>query len=170
MNETHLTDRIPDVAAGRVAWTAGEAAHLAACAACRAELRLMSAVQDRAAHRVEVDADRLARTVLDRLRTEPVVMPPRARSRWLRPAVLLAAAASVALALVLRTPPATDDRAVVPAREPTMLPELDELLESELEVILAMFPDEPPTDPRAQSRLGDLTDAELELLLEELDG
>jgi len=170
MSETHLTDRIPDVASGRVAWTADEAAHLAACAECRAEWRLVSAVQDRAAPRVEVDADRLARTVLDRLRTEPVVVPLRARRRWLRPAVLLAAAASVALALVLRTPPATDDRAVVPAREPTMLPELDELLESELEVILAMFPEEPTTAPGAQSRLGDLTDAELELLLEELDG
>jgi hypothetical protein len=51
-----------------------------------------------------------------------------------------------------------------------MLPELDELLESELEVILAMFPEDPVAAPRSQTRLGDLTDGELEQLLEEMDG
>ena len=63
----------------------------------------------------------------------------------------------------------TPEQAAVPVRQPTLLPELDDLLEADLEVILAMFPEEPP-DAGTQSRLGDLTDHELEQLLEDMEG
>ena len=40
-----LSDRMPAVAAGRIAWTVEDVTHLDACADCRAEWRLVAAVQ-----------------------------------------------------------------------------------------------------------------------------
>jgi hypothetical protein len=171
MTVDHLTDRIPEVLNGGAGWTAAEEAHLGRCDVCQAEWHLVVEARNHAAPRARVDADRIAGAVLARLRAEPVVLPMAGRRRWLRPVVLVAAAAaSIALLVVFDDPVPRDDRAAVPAREPTMLPELDQLLESELEVILAMFPEDPVAAPRSQTRLGDLTDGELEQLLEEMDG
>ena len=38
----HLSDRMPDVAAGRIRWSVPEQQHLVECADCAAEWRLVS--------------------------------------------------------------------------------------------------------------------------------
>jgi hypothetical protein len=90
--------------------------------------------------------------------------------------IALATAASLALALTLWGPtsPANQpvDTAVGAEYAPTLFPELDELLDSELEVVLATMES---TGERAAPigdvpRLGDLTDDELEQLLDVVEG
>ena len=90
-----LSDRMPAVAGGAATWSPEEAAHLGACADCRAEWAVVSAGRLVGAQ-ASVDADALAARVLHRLRTEPVVrrFP---RRRWL---VCLAAAAVIAIILL----------------------------------------------------------------------
>jgi hypothetical protein len=169
MTSEHLTDRIPDVLHGRDAWTDADRAHLAACDDCAAEWRLVSGVIA-AGRQPTVDAAALAEGVLRRLRTEPVVLPIRPRRSWRGALIGLAAAASVALAFLVWQPNGTEQIAVGPTHEPTMLPELDELLEAELQVVLAFL--EPASDEPLGTipRVGDLTDEELELLLAEVEG
>lgn len=168
MTDAHLTDRIPDVAAGRDGWTAAEAAHLARCAECAAEWEIVV----RYAGRVPGDvssAEGVADAVLQRLRKSPVTELTPRRRRWARPVALLAAA-SVVIALLVQVSPPRDDAAVATSGEPTMLPELDGLGDGELEVLLVALlpPDDAPVIELP--RLGDLTDEELALLLEEVGG
>jgi hypothetical protein len=169
MTSEHLTDRIPDVLHGREAWTDADRAHLAACDDCAAEWRLVSGVIA-AGRQPTIDAAVLAEGVLRRLRAEPVVLPIRPRRSWRGALIGLAAAASVALAFLVWQPNGTEQVAVVPTREPTMLPELDGLLEADLEIVLAYIA--PVSDEPLGSvpRIGDLTDEELELLLAEVEG
>jgi len=96
-----LSDKMPAVAGGAALWSAPEAEHLRTCADCRAEWELVRAGAA-VAGGVTLDADALARRVLHRLRTEPMVTR-HIRTRWL---VGIAAVAAV-IALVL-----------VPARAP----------------------------------------------------
>lgn len=169
MTSEHLTDRMPDVVHGRESWTFAEQSHLLACADCAAEWRVVSAVQ--LADRLpSVDTAALAVAVLDRLRNEPTVLPFKRRTPWRRGLVSLVAAASIALAFLLWPATPATERAFVPSREPTMLPELDQLLEAELEVVLAAVTAEVADPIGTVPRLGDLTDEELETLLEEVEG
>lgn len=167
----HLSDRMPDVARGDSAWTASEAAHLAGCAACAAEWRLVRSVASTAVE-VPVDPDRVAAGVLARLAAAGGVVPIASHRRWRRLVVGLAAAASVALAVAIWEPWAGEASpvAIEPTRERTLLPELDALLEAELEVVLAALEPDPVEPLGAVPRIGDLTDEELELLLEEVEG
>lgn len=169
MIDQHLSERIPDVARGDAQWTADEVAHLAACAECAAEWRVVRAFT--ASSPLAVDVDAVAEGVVARLRAEPAVVSIGSRRPWRRAVVGLAAAASLALALAIWQPwQASRDVAVAPTREPTMLPELDALLEAELEVILAAIEPEPVEPLGSVPRIGDLTDEELELLLAEVEG
>lgn len=168
MTDAHLTDRIPDVAAGREGWTEAEAAHLARCAECAAEWEVVVRYAGRASEYVSA-AEGIADAVLQRLRETPVTpMSPR-RRRWARPVALLAAA-SVVIALLVQVSPPGDEAGLATLGEPTMLPELDGLVDAELEVLLAALlpPDDAPVIELP--RLGDLTDEELALLLEEVGG
>lgn len=170
MTHNHLTDRMPEVARGTASWTPAEAAHLAACADCAAEWRVLRSVVG-SASAVVVDAERIATGVLDRLRVDSSVVSIASRRPWTRVVIGLAAAASVALAVAVWQPwQDTPELAVAPTREPTMLPELDALFEAELEVVLATLEPEPIEPIGAVPRMGDLTDDELEQLLEEVEG
>jgi hypothetical protein len=171
-----LSDRMPEVAKGTEAWDPEEAEHLAWCQDCQAEWAVIApiALASAAAADPEVDLDRVAGAVLARLGTTGGVLSLKrfsAARRWYRPLAGLAAAAALVLAFAsLRPDPSAES---VAAREPTAIPELDALFESELELLLASLTpvaDEIELLPSGIPRLGDLTDVELELLLETVEG
>jgi len=119
-----------------------------------------------------LDERRVARAVLARLATEPVVAAAASplRRNWV---LLLAAAAGVALVLRLsltRPPAATEGRAdTVPTL--TVLHELDDLDAAELEVLLETLP--PPAGTAAHpdpASFDDLDAKGLERLLRSLEG
>lgn len=176
MMTSHLIDRMPEVARSESEWTSCEASHLEGCEECKAEWQVvMLALRSRSAL-PDVDADRITRTVLGRLQADQVapVAPTEARTRhWWRPVLGLAAAAAVVLTVtLLRSGIDEPAIATTPVREATMLPELDELLQGEMEVLLAsMETDQPIEGPIGTlPRLGDLTDTEMEQLLKEVEG
>lgn len=171
-----LSDRMPAVAKGVERWDQEEAEHIVRCQDCQAEWAVIApmALAASAVGDPEVDLDRVARAVNARLRAGRGVIPL-ARSapmpRWYRPLVGLAAAAALVLAFATLRPTTVPDP--VAAREPTAIPELDALFESELEILLATLSptaEEIELLPSGIPRLGDLTDEELELLLETVEG
>ena len=117
-----LSDRMPAVARGASAWSGEEAAHLRACADCRAEWAVVRA-GEAAPSPIGLDPDALAVRVLHRLRTEPAARNT-TRSRWL---VGLAAAAVIAVMVVPWNAPAPLPRS--PAAPPLVVdvPGLDAL-------------------------------------------
>ena len=164
-----LRDRMPDVAHGVARWSDAEAAHIASCEDCGREWRLVLAGAALQKH-VIVSADRVAETVLGRLRSEPV---PIRRIPWRGSVIgLLAAAASV---LVIVYAPRLQrggtgsgvDTAVV-----GLLPELQGLDNGQLETVLQSL--EPSvTDagvPGESAHLDDLSDAQLTKLLHAMGG
>jgi len=74
-----LSDRMPEVALLRAAWSAEEAAHLASCADCRAEWDLVLAAHRLEASAPSVDPATMAAAVQHRLASER--MADR-RGRW----------------------------------------------------------------------------------------
>jgi hypothetical protein len=178
---------MPAVAAGH-AWTAAEAAHLAACADCRTEWALVERAaglgQSLALAR---EPEAIARAVLDRVAAAK--RDDRRRGQLLRRAAGLAAAACIALAAwaTLHRPyrgPTDWDPGPAPIAgvETASLPdssaalrldlaELDGLSAGELQELFDRM--DPPlstghtVDP---SRAGDLTQDELERLLRSLEG
>ena len=93
-----LSERMPEVALGRSAWTEAERTHLAACGECRAEWSVVRAGSRLGADLPTLDAGASAARVLLRLRHEQ--SRERARRRVGVWAVAgLAAAAAVALAV-----------------------------------------------------------------------
>ncbi len=165
-----LADRMPDVWHGRAAWTDEEAAHLANCPGCRAEWRLVETGAALHADRA-VSSERIAAAVLDRLRTEPRVAVR--RIPW-RGVALVMTGIAAALILVVVIPrrhqpaPATTD--AVAAATP-LIPELNDLSESELHSVLQML--QASVDDGAAGglpRLGDLDDTQLEQLLRAEEG
>lgn len=159
-----LRDRMPEVARGTTTWTADEAAHLAECEECRAELALVTSAL-RVGARVEAtfDASTVARNVATRLKQEPVV----ARMRY-RPLVLLATAA--ALALVFARPGATPTP-LPPTGEVRFLPELDSLTVEELTLVAEAI-DAPLTEtPLIEGQsVTDLDTTQLQRVLRSLEG
>ncbi|HEU4570069.1 MAG TPA: hypothetical protein VFS07_05800 [Gemmatimonadales bacterium] len=122
-----LEDRMPDVAAGRAAWTAEERAHLAGCAECGAawEVVRRAAALGRGVE-ARYDAGRVAARVGAALRAPA---PTRRRGAW----IALAAAAAVAVVLFrgdLPRPGAAPGVADV-----RLLPELDSLTTEELALL-----------------------------------
>ncbi len=177
MNDGHLIDRMPEIAHGRGSWTSVEAAHLASCGECREEWQIVARVARVGATQLRspVDIAALQSVLVTRL-AEPVVIAavrPVTNRRWMWG---VAAAASLVLGvgaslIYMNGRESAPDVAMVPVRSPTLLPELDRLIESELEILLAMM--EPSVDdlrPGAAPHLGELTDSELELLLGEMEG
>jgi len=162
-----MRDRMPDVAHGRTAWTETEAAHLAGCADCTLEWRVVRAGM--VLHEgTEVVADRVAQSVQRRLRTREEPGRVVGRVRWRGTAVgLIAAAASVVLVVGLmhhdrsRRGVASDSLVAV-----AMLPELQGLDEVQLESVLrSLGPTAGDATPGVLPHLEDLTDSELEQLL-----
>jgi hypothetical protein len=165
-----LSDRMPDVALGRTAWTPEEQAHLEACDDCRAEWALVQG----AAHlgdslRGVRDPAVLTAAVLARVAEERVTVRTRRRA-WLV-AGLAAAAAVIILVRIPRTIPTPMGPAVASAPQTVALPELDDLPDAELEAILGSL-DEPSGAPPSldDSGLDDLDEHELERVLGTWEG
>src|SRR6218665_3118122 len=96
-----MTDRMPDVAHGRGAWSAAEREHLATCAACRVEWEIVSGAAAMGEGLLP-DPARLTAGVLERISNDRAVQRGTA---WQSPAaqlVALAAAAVILLAVVGR--------------------------------------------------------------------
>ena len=167
---TKLSDRIPEVALGRARWTADQAAHLRACAECRAELTLVQAtvalgrkapgLSDPGATAEAVER-RLVRGRSQRARGERMAGVAAAAvlllavwSRWPAPPERPAAAA-----------PTSTAQALVPLPELELLEpaELDSLLERMEAPVAGSSTLDAPT-------LGDLEDTELEQVLATWEG
>ena len=159
-----LSDRMPAVARGHALWDAEEASHLASCADCQSEWALVAPIARRSATAPVLDLDRMVAAVVRESRRDPVVIPITSSTRRRRVVQgLIGLAAAAAVTLAVYTPK--------PTRVKTAIPELDALLEDELKVVLATIED-PSTEltPGPLPRLGDLTEAELQQLLESVEG
>jgi hypothetical protein len=167
-----LRDRMPDVLHRPGGWTDAEAEHLAACADCQAEWRLVQAASELYGGLV-VRGDRIAADVVRRLREPPE--PAAQRLPWRGPLLGLVGIAA-ALALVFgvswqRQPGETgapDDSAVQTA---VLIPELNGLSEDQLEAVLQAL--QTSVDDGASGslpRLGDLDESQLEQLLQAEEG
>ena len=160
---TLLSDRIPDVAAGRSRWTADDERHLGDCGECRAEWDLVRAAARLTEGYRAPDPSATAAAVMERLRTDRSGHDGR-RAVWVS-AVL--AAAAVAALVVWRgvgrgdpirpvSPPGV--AAVAPAPSaPAVgfpLPELDSLSTEALDSMLRVL-----DEPLARSAAWELPDA-----------
>jgi hypothetical protein len=96
-SDTHLSDRMPQVALGGARWTPEDERHLTGCEECRAEWALVVAASRLGVRLPAIDAERVAAGALERIRLERA----RPKVRTSRTAALagLAAAAVVALAV-----------------------------------------------------------------------
>jgi hypothetical protein len=167
---TRLSDRMPEVVHGRSRWTRDEAAHLATCADCRAELALVQASVSvgRRAPRLRDPAE-LAAAVERRL------AGARTRREGGRRIAGLAAAAVVLVAVWTRWPERPVPSSSLPARPGAQalvpLPELELLDPSELDSLLQRMemPAAGSSTLDAPS-LGDLEDTELEQVLATWEG
>lgn len=163
---TQLSDRMAAVAQGRSEWSLTESAHLVSCTDCAAEWRVMQAGAMIGSH--------VARTLpVDFLATRvvaAVTASARTRSRWLRlPWLALPAAAAAAVALVVLPggEPASPGEVAVVA-EVGLLPELEPLDASDLELVMELLP-EPSGEIEIHS-VDELTDDEVTRLLNSMEG
>ncbi|MDX2119643.1 MAG: hypothetical protein SF070_01125 [Gemmatimonadota bacterium] len=168
-----LSDRMVQVAAGTADWAPAEAAHLATCADCGAEWRLVQVARRLGAEAARrTNAASVSRQVLATLAGE------RRRRRRFRVGGLVGLAAAAALAIMVSTADRRGDgggagsMAVVEAAGLQLrLAELESLNEAELEAILAGL-DLPLSEGAggAPPALGDLDDTQLERVLRSLEG
>jgi predicted anti-sigma-YlaC factor YlaD len=169
-----LSDRMPDVALGRAAWTAGEAAHLGACTECRAEWELVQGARRLDTRAPRVNAEAVAVAVQQRLARD---RQARRHTRWIRTAGSAAAAAAVAAAIVLavtgRDDPAgeTGPHVVAEGQVLVPLPELDGLETAQLDTLLQALDGSLAGSPsREPGVAGDDADAELDEILATWEG
>lgn len=164
---TQLSDRMATVAQGRAGWSSAESAHLASCPDCAAEWRVMQAGARIGAHVAEtLPVDFLATRVV-----AAVTASGRSRSWWLRLRWLaLPAAAAAAVVLVVRPggEPASSGEAAPVVAEAGLLPELEPLTASDLELVMELLPE--PLGPIEIHSFDDLTDDEVTRLLNSLEG
>jgi hypothetical protein len=157
-----LSDRMPAVAAGLVAWAADERAHLVECVDCASEWRLVEATGLLGVP--PIDPARVSAAVRARLAAEPrgaaVIPISRPKRTWIWG---VAAAAVLVLAVSLNRSGPTSPSGVVAAPGP-VLTELDELTATELETVLAEL--EEPAGV-ADDGTGDLSTDELQQVLQE---
>ena len=167
-----LSDRMPDVALQRDAWTTDEAAHLAVCAECRAEWRLVLAARalEEGAPGVS-DPSALAIGLQRRLAADRAART-RARRAW---SVAAGAAAAAAILLAVVTGGDTDrvaaGRTVAQAGAMVPLPELEGLETAQLDTLLRSF-DRPldGTSTLDAATMGEYEDGELEQVFATWEG
>lgn len=169
---TLLSDRIPDVVAGRSSWRAEEDVHLAACAECRAEWDLVSTAAGLAEGYRAPDPSATAAAVVERLRADASRHAGR-RGRWVSAGLAAAAVVAVVVwgGLGRRNPvrPASPPGLAAAPGAPTgaaggfPLPELDSLPPEALDSILRVL-DEPlaRADAWELPDFGDIGDQVLE--------
>jgi hypothetical protein len=166
-----LSDRMPDVALLRAAWSAEEAAHLASCADCGAEWDLVLAAHRLEASAPNVDPAIIAAAVQHRLSSERMA-DRRGRWGW---ALGGAVAAAAALALVVARGPesrqATAPAVAVTADPLVPLPELEGLDTAQLDSLLHAL-DGPlaGTSAHDSTTADDDVDAELEQIIATWEG
>lgn len=165
-----LQDRMPEVAAGRAAWTTADAAHLAGCGECRAAWEVVR-VAARVGRQVErtFDATGAAAIVHARLRA-------RGASRFTlrRVALGITAIAAVIALTVLTRSPAPAPAAVAGRSLPAgvrFLPELDSLSADELTTVAEEL-DQPAADLESADgqHFFELDSTQLERVLRSLEG
>ena len=163
-----LSDRMPEVALGRVAWSAEETAHLAACAECRAEWELVHRARRLEARAPSVEVEVIAAAVQDRLAREPVGQ----RKRWLWRVGSAAAAAAIVIAVTRGSESGIEAGPPIAAAEPLVpLPELDGLESAQLDTLLQTIDGSlNGSSPTDSTTLGDDLDPELEWLLASWEG
>ncbi len=164
-----LSDRMPQVLRGEQSWTAAEVAHLASCADCAAEWRLIGAAAELGARLPAVDSARIAIGVQQRLASAPPDVVPIVQRRPFRWAVGLAAAAAVVLAVRMASP-GGGSRPIGTGPSIGVLSELDELTGQELVSVLEVLDSERLAPSVEGPGLGDLTSDELEHLLRSWEG
>lgn len=168
MTETHLSDRMPDVAHGRDTWTVLDQEHLSGCEDCRGEWTL---VQRGSRLGSEIDGSLDLSALTEKVSTR-VVAARRARimrfrsARWFIP-MAAAAALLIMLTRSAPSPAGADSYGLITA---VLLPELELLSEEELELVFDVVP--AATNPLEQGIPGvtDLGEEELERLLRTLEG
>jgi hypothetical protein len=130
-----LSDRMPDVAMQRAAWTADEAVHLASCTDCRAERDLVLAARRLEVRAPAVDPTAIAAAVQRRLATDRASVR---RSRWFWAGGAAAAAAAAIALAVARGPEARPVAPVVAVETDPLvpLPELEGLETAQLDTLL----------------------------------
>ncbi len=160
----HLSDRMPDVAAGTIRWSVSEQQHLVECRDCAAEWQLVSTASElgRTVER-SLDVEAIAGRVRAELNRGQAVQRRRRPALWLVPWL-----AAAALILVIWRGPGNEPAPVNQADETQLLPELETLSVAELESMLQLLPSEPPAD--SLWSLEDLTEEEISLVLQNLEG
>jgi hypothetical protein len=162
-----LSDRMASVAQGRSAWSPAESGHLASCPDCAAEWRVLQAGARIGAHVAEtLPVDFLATRVV-----AAVGGAARRRSWWLRlrwVTVPAAAAAAIALVVLPGGERAWSGGSSPGVAEVSLLPELDPLDASDLELVMELLPG--PAEPVEIRSFEELTDDEVTRLLNSLEG
>lgn len=165
-----IRDLMPDLAHGRGSWTEAERGHVAGCEDCGLEWRLVqagAALHQDAVVNTAAIAERLRMRIADAPREAPIARLPWRGGRLALG--LLAAAASIAL--LIGVPGGRRPIVAPPPAAVAVLPELDQLSESQLEAVLADLDVlDARVSPMRLPRLGDLTDTELEQVLRALEG
>lgn len=165
-----LSDRMPMVAAGRAQWSDEESTHLASCADCAAEWRLIGGVRHLGATVPVGDPALIAVRIRERLAGElsakVIPLRPRRSTGWM---VGLALAAAVVLAIAV---PRWSDRSEPggAGQSTQVLSELDDLSATELEAVLKEFDSGPGIGESAPAGTGDLNTDELERILRSMEG
>lgn len=161
-----MSDRMPEVAHGIARWDAVDEAHLASCDGCMREWRLVQSGTALGAD-VRLDLSRIVRSLLARSRRDRIM-----RTAW-RAAAGGGVALAASIALILSLP-----HQHVPAGAPSdtlasavVIPELQRLDQTQLEAVLRSVKT-PASDasPTVTAHLEDLTDAELQQLLQSEEG
>jgi len=160
---THLSDRMPAVARGTAHWSAADLSHLEICPDCAAEWGIVRGAVG-LGRRAEAgfDASRVAARVAGAMEA-PVSRP--SALRHLRWAVPLALAAG--LFLYFGRPSGPDGLDHTEPEALTLLPEAEALSEAELELVIRLIP---VADPVTPGDVVELTEEELTLMLEDLEG
>ncbi len=164
-----LSERIPDVVRSVSRWTTEESAHLAACADCRAELEVVSAVHGLGERTPPLSAPgTMAAAVLNRLAEH---RSSRRRSwKYLGAGAVAAGFAALLWSGVVETVPPTPQESAVAAAEIT-LPELEPLDTVELDSLLeAMDSSALGWSALDEPTLGELDADELEQVLGTWEG
>lgn len=165
-----LADRMPEVARGTASWSRDDADHLARCASCQDEWDLVRAAATHGLARgMRVDAGRLAEVVERRLEGVAEARPASRTGGWAAWPVALAAGILLLVWAGPRLPPQGE---AAPEMTVAVLHELDDLSDSELEAMLDVVEDPAAVDYRSldtPESLGDLSEAELHLLLNSME-
>jgi anti-sigma factor RsiW len=167
-----LSDRMPDVVLHRSEWTPEEAAHLAACAECRAEWELVLAARALGDGAPTVSDPSALSAALQRRLAEDRAGRARARRAWSF-AGAAAAAAGILVAVMTERDAGTvaAPQAAVEAEALVPLPELEGLETAQLDTLLHSI-DRPFAGPSTldASTLGEHEDGELEQVFATWEG